>query len=293
MFQRHSALGSEVLQYGLAYFSNFVNTKSARQCIAIFLKACRLVRFYLFSFSCSPAVVYLSEAVRLQVIVHIMESEAVKNTQHRAGFFAPCYKTAPTAQVLLSGLDWEPQSEICSESWGARLATAPGRQKLGKSVGNQSPIPPDPQVIPSLIKGCSTVIIKWWFLILPEQYSDYQMVIFNTAWAQWDKLWRQNFTFVQINARTATGPCQVSALDIISANLAEFPCRVLLQQAQGWGSSGAVGLQDQHVCLSYILSYILYLKRNKIDSVLALTIPIPLMLFLGLYLLFILKIFYV
>lgn len=143
MFQRHSALGSEILQYGLAYFSNFVNTKSARQYIAIFLKAWWFVWVYLCSFSCSPAVVYHSEAVILQVIVHITEPEVVKNTQHRAGFFAPSHKKAPTAQILLSGLDWEPQSEICSESWGARLATAPGRQKLGEasrqSISHPSP----------------------------------------------------------------------------------------------------------------------------------------------------------
>lgn len=35
MFQRHSALGSEILKYGLAYFSNFFNTESARQYIAV------------------------------------------------------------------------------------------------------------------------------------------------------------------------------------------------------------------------------------------------------------------
>ena len=56
------------------------------------------------------------------------------------------------------------------------------------------------------------------------------------------------------------GPCQGSALDLILTNLAQFPCRVFLQQIQEWVSSGGVGLQD---CQSDILC----LKGNKITAI--------------------------
>lgn len=170
MFQRHSALGSEVLQYGLPYFSNFVNTESARQYIAIFLKACWLVWFYLFSFSCSPAVVSYSEAVKLQAIVPIMEPEEW-GAQRRAGFSAPCHEAAPALRLC---------SELCTGSHKQKSALNPGCWLLQadknweKSEGNQPPIPPNPQVDSQCNKRL--------------QHSDYHAVIFHTAWAQGDKL---------------------------------------------------------------------------------------------------------
>lgn len=162
MFQRHSALGSEVLQYGLPYFSNFVNTESARQYIAIFLKACWLVWFYLFSFSCSPAVVSYSEAVRQLSASRSQRSEepstglvslhpAMKQLQHSGS--AQSSALGATSRNLL----WI-QAADCS-----RLT------KTGKSQRATSlPSLPTHRWIPNVIKGCSTVIITLWFFILPE-----------------------------------------------------------------------------------------------------------------------------
>lgn len=160
MFQRHSALGSEVLQYGLAYFSNFVNTKSARQYIAIFLKVCWFVCFYLFFsllFPCCCLSQWSSD------ITGDCSHHGARGSEERSaqGWF-------------LCTLSWRSSNSSDSPQWPGLWATIRNlfwilrsqaghcsrQTKNGKSQwATNLPSLPTHSCIPNLIKGCSPVII--------------------------------------------------------------------------------------------------------------------------------------
>lgn len=274
MFQRHSALGSEVLQYGLAYFSNFVNTRSARQYIAIFLKVCWFVCFYLFFI---PVPLLLFITVKQWYYRWLLTSRSQREWRTLSTGLVSLHPVVKELQQLrFSSVAWtvshHQKSVLNPEEPGWPLLQAD--KKWEKPVGNQSPIPPNPQLHSQFNQRL--------------QPSHYHIVIFNTAWAQWDKPLTADFHICSDKCQDTHGTLSSLCPWSHQCKSCWVPLQGVPEQIQDWFSSAGVGLQDCLVCQSDILC----LKGNKINAVLPLTIPIPLILFLGLYLFFMLKILF-
>lgn len=129
----------------------------------------------------------------------------MKNTQHKAGFFTHLSQNSSNSSnsVQWCGL-W---ITIRNMFWILRSQTrdCSRQMKKGKKPkGNQSYICPNPEVNSEINKRL--------------QHSDYQIVIFKTAWTQWDKLLEVEFHICldkcQAIYKTLSNFCPLTSLSV-------------------------------------------------------------------------------